>query len=212
MDVSGSSKANDTLFDRLKWMEEEITSWLSGQNFFHVDYRMGDELFILSSRAHYTLFVAIYAKLLWDNHGFPLKCSFHTADIPAPEGDPEQWSHEAVKETRNALETIKKSAVQDFISPDMDPPVEIALMYATDILDHMTDIQHQVASLKLGGMLQKDISSLLGKNESTISAHYSKSRGRQLEKILEFLSDHYQVDDTPLRSAFSRSFRKGLES
>ena len=63
MDVSGSSKANDTLFDRLKWMEEEITSWLSGQNFFHVDYRMGDELFILSSRAHYTLFVAIYAKL-----------------------------------------------------------------------------------------------------------------------------------------------------
>lgn len=62
---------DDTLFDRLKWMEEALTAWLSGRSFFHVDYQMGDELFILSSRAHYTLFIAIYAELLWDNHDFP---------------------------------------------------------------------------------------------------------------------------------------------
>ncbi|WP_170288613.1 sigma-70 family RNA polymerase sigma factor [Salinicoccus hispanicus] len=212
MDVSGSSKATEAIFKNLKWLEKEIGTWLTGDSFSHVNYRMGDELFILSSREHYTLFIAIYAKLLWESGDFPLKCSFHSADMEIPEGDPEQWSHEAIKDTRRALDQVKKSYIQDFTSPEMSQEVDVALMYATDILNHMTDIQRQVASFKIGGMLQKDISARLDKNESTISAHYSKSRGRQLTSILAFLAEYYQVDDGPLREGFSTSFERRAES
>ncbi|WP_237604815.1 MULTISPECIES: sigma-70 family RNA polymerase sigma factor [Salinicoccus] len=212
MDVSGSSKATEDIFENLKWLEKEIGTWLAGDAFSHVDYRMGDELFILSSRENYTQFIAIYAKLLWESGDFPLKCSFHSADMKIPEGDPEQWSHEAIKDTRNALDQVKKSYIQDFASPGMSQEVDIGLMYATDILNHMTDIQRQVACLKLGGMLQKDISAQLGKYESTISAHYSKSRGRQLASILSFLSEYYHVDDGPIREAFRNSFERRMTS
>lgn len=212
MDVSGSSRAGGEVFDHLSWLEKEISTWLSDEDFSHVDHRMGDELFILSSTGHYTLFIAIYAKLLWPDNDFPLKCSYISADLEPPEGDPEQWSSPAIKDTRSALDEIKKSAIQDFTSPDMTDEIDIATMYLTDILNSMTELQQEVASFKLGGMRQKDISLLLDKNESTISAHYRKSRGRQLEHILSFLTEYHSVNIDSLNEKFTASLNRRLES
>ncbi|WP_020008263.1 sigma-70 family RNA polymerase sigma factor [Salinicoccus albus] len=212
MDVSGSSRAGEEVFEHLSWLEKEISTWVSDEDFFHVDYRMGDELFILSSTRHYTLFIAIYAKLLWPDNDFPLKCSYISADTEPPEGDPEQWSSQEIKDTRSALDEIKKSAIQDFASPGMTDEIDVATMYLTDILNGMTPLQQEVASLRLGGMRQKDISLMLDKNESTISAHYRKSRGRQLERILSFLVQYHDTDIDKLNEKFTASFNRRLES
>lgn len=208
MDVSGSTRASETIFEELKQLETSIHSWLKDDAHFHVNYRMGDELFILSSKAHYTLFIAFYAKLLWNEKDFPLKCSFHTAEIDYPTGDPEEWSHASIKETRNALEDIKSSGIQDFASVEIPEEINIALMYATDIFNNMTRAQQDVVRLKISGERQKDIAHSLNKSHSTISAHFMKSRGNQLTIILEFLKDYYQVDTMEIAQRFKDSIKK----
>ncbi|WP_411841890.1 sigma-70 family RNA polymerase sigma factor [Salinicoccus sp. HZC-1] len=211
MDISGSSQADETVFNDLGWLEKEIQTWVADDGFSHVNYRMGDELFVLSSIPHNTLFIAIYAKLLWPHNDFPLKCSYHTADIKPPETNPEQWSHPAIKDTRESLENIKKLTMLDFASPDMPDEIEIPLMYATDIINGMTPLQQEVASLRLAGMLQRDIAAALDKTESTVSAHYSKSRGKQLEHIIKFLADYYETDIEVLNGHFTDSLKRRLK-
>lgn len=205
MDISGSSGADKEVFDDLKTLESDIRTWVLGDEFSHVDYRMGDEIFVLSSIPHNTLFISIYAKLLWPHNDFPLKCSFHTADVEPPAGDPEQWSHQSIKDTREALGEIKKSAIQDFASPGLPDRIAIPLMYLTDIINNMTPLQREVALLKLSGRRQTDIARILDKNESTVSAHYSKSRGRQFGIITAFLSDYYGTSGGALHSRFGET-------
>lgn len=212
MDISGSSDAGKEVFDDLRWLETEIQSWVSDNDFSHVNYRMGDELFVLSSIPCTTLFIAIYAKLLWPHTDFPLKCSYHTADVEPPAEDPEQWSHQSIKDTREALGDIKKSPIQDFASPKMPNDVAIPLMYLTDILNGMTPLQQEVASLRLSGMPQTDIARILDKNESTISAHYSKSRGRQLGIIITFLADYYEAPIKILGDHFTNTVNRRFQS
>lgn len=211
MDISGSSQADKAVFKDLGWLEKEIRTWVADNDFSHVDYRMGDELFVLSSIPYHTLFIAIHAKLLWPHNDFPLKCGYHTADIEPPKADPEQWSHPAIKDTRKSLESVKKLAVLDFASPKMPDEIEIALMYATDIINGMTPLQQEVASLKIAGMLQRDISQALDKTESTVSAHYRKSRGKQLEHIIYFLADYYEVNIQALNDHFRNSLKRRLQ-
>ncbi len=212
MDISGSSEADEKVFDSLRWLETEINNWVADNDFSHVNYRMGDELFVLSSLPHHTLFIAIYAKLLWPHNDFPLKCSYHTANIKPPAENPEQWSHPTIKETREALENIKKSAIQDFASPKMPDAASIPLMYATDILNTMTPLQQEVASMKLAGMLQRDIAGALDKTESTVSAHYTKSRGRQLGCIISYLADYYDTPLETLKEHFTESVERRFKS
>lgn len=210
MDVSGSTKATQGLSKEIKWLEKEISDWLDHQKKYYVNYRMGDELFIISSKPHYTLFIGIYAKLLWRENSFPLKCSFHTVDVEYPETDPEEWTHAAIKDTRNALDEVKKSTIQDFAGVDIDESIDVALMYVTDILNDLTDLQRGVMLLKMSGLTQKEIAETLNKSHSTISAHFQKSRGRQLEVILDFLKSHYkdEVDLLELQNKVTQSFRK----
>ncbi|WP_017549014.1 sigma factor-like helix-turn-helix DNA-binding protein [Salinicoccus carnicancri] len=208
MDISGSSGADKEVFDDLKTLESDIRTWILDDDFSHVDYRMGDELFVLSSTPHNTLFIAIYAKLLWPHNDFPLKCSFHTADVEPPAGDPEQWSHQSIKDTREALGEIKKSAIQDFTSPGLPDRIAIPLMYLTDIINNMTPLQREVALLKLSGRRQTDIARILDKNESTVSAHYSKSRGRQFSIIMTYLSDHYGISREGVHGRFRESVER----
>lgn len=210
MDVSGSTKAANGLSKEIKWLEKEISGWFDYQEKFYVNYRMGDELFIISSKPHYTLFIAFYAKLLWRENSFPLKCSFHTIDVEYPERDPEEWTHAGIKDTRNALDEVKKSAIQDFAGVDVESPVDVTLMYVTDISNSLTELQRSVLLLKMSGMTQKEIAETLNKSHSTISAHYHKSRGRQLEVIQDFLKSYYEeeVDISELQNKVTRSFRK----
>lgn len=210
MDVSGSTKATKGLSKEIKQLEKEISSWLDNQEKSYVNYRMGDELFIISSKPHYTLFIGFYAKLLWSENSFPLKCSFHTIDIEYPDKDPEEWTHASIKDTRGALDAVKKSPIQDFAGVDVDEPVDIALMYATDILNNLTALQREVLLLKMSGLAQKEIAEVLNKSHSTISAHFQKSRGRQLEVILSFLESYYEgkVDISGLQNKVSQSIRK----
>jgi len=210
MDVSGSTKAAQGLSKEIKWLEKEISDWLGHQEKSYVNYRMGDELFIISSKPHYTLFIAFYAKLLWRKSSFPLKCSFHTIDVEYPDTDPEEWTHAGIKDTRNALNEVKKSAIQDFAGVDVDSSVGVALMYVTDISNSLTELQRAVLLLKMSGLTQKEIAETLNKSHSTISAHYQKSRGRQLEVIQDFLQSYYEddVDITELQNKVTRSFRK----
>ncbi|AKG74154.1 sigma factor-like helix-turn-helix DNA-binding protein [Salinicoccus halodurans] len=212
IDISGSSDADKEVLDDLRRMETEIKTWVADDDFSHVNHRMGDELFALSSVPYNTLFIAIYAKLLWYHSDFPLKCSYHTADIEPPDGNPEQWSHRTVKDTREALEAIKKSSIQDFASPGMPDEIVIPLMYLTDILSGMTPLQQEVASLRLSGMPQKDIACILDKNESTVSAHYSKSRGRQLGIIITFLAARYGSRTEALSGHFKESVERRFKS
>lgn len=214
MDVSGSTKADRNLSKEIKRLEKEISDWLRHQEKFYVNYRMGDELFIISSKPHYTLFIAFYAKLLWRKNSFPLKCSFHTIDVEYPDTDPEEWTHAGIKDTRNALDEIKKSAIQDFAGVDIDSSLDVALMYVTDILNNLTELQRGVLLMKMSGMTQKEIAEALNKSHSTISAHYHKSRGRQLEVILDFLQSYYadEVDIAGLQNKVTRSFRKSGDS
>ena len=210
MDVSGSTKSAQGLSEDIKWLEKEISDWLEHQEKSYVNYRMGDELFIISSKPHYTLFIAFYAKLLWQENSFPLKCSFHTIDVEYPETDPEEWTHAAIKDTRNALDEVKKSTIQDFTGVDIDSSIDVALMYVTDILNNLTGLQREVLLLKMSGLTQKEIAETLNKSHSTISAHLQKSRGRQLEVILDFLESHYkdEVDLSKLQNKVTQSFRK----
>ena len=210
MDVSGSTKATQDLSKEIKWLEKEISGWLSHQEKSYVNYRMGDELFIISSKPHYTLFIAFYAKLLWRENSFPLKCSFHTIDEKFPETDPEEWTDAGIKETRIALDNVKKSAIQDFAGVDIDCSIDVALMYVTDILNNLTGLQREVLLMKMSNMTQKEIASSLNKSHSTISAHFQKSRGRQLEVILNFLESCYkdEVNLTELQNKVIQSFRK----
>ena len=160
------------------------------------------------------LFVSFYAKLLWRENNFPLKCSFHTVDVEYPDTDPEEWTHAAIKEVRNALDEVKNSAIQDFAGVDVESSVDIALMYVTDILNSLTELQRSVLLLKMSGMTQKEIAETSNKSHSTISAHYKKSRGRQLEVILDFLQSYYadEVDIAGLQNKVTRSFRKSGDS
>ena len=210
MDVSGSTKSAQGLSEDIKWLEKEISDWLEHQEKSYVNYRMGDELFIISSKPHYTLFIAFYAKLLWRENSFPLKCSFHTIDVEYPKTDPEEWTHAAIKDTRNALDEVKKSTIQDFTGVDIDSSIDVALMYVTDILNNLTGLQREVLLLKMSGLTQKEIAETLNKSHSTISAHLQKSRGRQLEVILDFLESHYkdEVDLSKLQNKVTQSFRK----
>lgn|SRR5699024_4557082 len=210
MDVSGSTKAAQGLSKEIKWLEKEIAGWLGQQDESYVNYRMGDELFILSSKPHYTLFISFYAKLLWWENSFPLKCSFHTIDIAYPKTDPEEWTDSAIKDTRNALDDVKKSAIQDFAGVDIDGAIDVALMYATDIFNNLTKLQRRVLLLKMSGLTQKEIAETLNKSHSTISVHYQKSRGRQLEVILDFLKTYHEdeVDISELQNKVTQSFRK----
>src|SRR5699024_9303151 len=212
MDISGSSGADKEVFDDLKMLEYDIKSWILDNDFSHVDYRMGDELFVLSSIPHNTLFIAIYAKLLWPHNDFPLKCSIHTADVEPPAGDPEHWSHKSIKDTRKALGELKKSAIQDFTSPDLPDSIVIPLMYLTDIINNMTPLQREVVLLKLSGRRQTDIARILDKNESTVSAHYSKSRGRQFGIITNFLSDYYGISREALYGRFQKTVERRFKS
>ncbi|SOC38995.1 helix-turn-helix transcriptional regulator [Salinicoccus kekensis] len=213
MDVSGSTRATKELPKEIKWLEHEISCWLDGEEKSYVNYRMGDELFVLSSKPHFTLFIAFYAKLLWWETEFPLKCSFHTVDIQYPDVDPEEWTDASVKDVRNSLDAIKNSSIQDFAGVGMPEAANVALMYATDILNNLTKLQREVLLLKMTGITQKEIAEILNKSHSTISAHFRKSRGAQLEVILNFLESHYkdETDITELKKKVVESIRKSGE-
>src|SRR5699024_9689041 len=184
MDVSGSTKAAQGLSKEIKWLEKEISDWLAHQEKSYVNYRMGDELFIISSKPHYTLSIAFYAKLLWRKSSFPLKCSFHTIAVEYADTDPDECTHAGIKDTRTAID--------DFAGVDVDSSVGVALMYVTDISNSPTELQRGVLLLKMSGLTQKEIAETLNKSHSTISAHYQKSRGRQLEVIQDFLQSYYE--------------------
>lgn len=155
---------------------------------------MGEELFILSSQPHYTILLSFYAKSLWPASEFPLKCSFHTVDVPFPEDNPAFWNHWTVRELRESLQTIKKSKVQDFSCPDMPKGIEIALMYATDIFRTVTPLQQEVMQYYLTGITQKEIAKLTKRSVSTISKHVHASRVKQLTEIIDYVSEHYELD------------------
>lgn len=210
MDVSGSTKATEGLSKEIKWLEKEISCWLDDEEKSYVNYRMGDELFIISSKPHYTLFIGVYAKLLWRENSFPLKCSSHTIDIEYPDTNPEEWTHASIKDTRAALDAVKKSQIQDFAGVDIEESIDVALMYVTDILNNLTVLQREVLLLKMSGLTQKEIAHVLNKSHSTISAHFQKSRGRQLEVIVDFLESYHEdeVDISGLKEKVAQSFRK----
>lgn len=155
---------------------------------------MGEELFILSSQPHYTILLSFYAKSLWPASEFPLKCSFHTVDVPFPENNPTFWNHWTVRELRESLQMIKKSKVQDFSCPDMPKGIEIALMYATDIFRTVTPLQQEVMQYYLTGITQKEIAKLTKRSVSTISKHVHASRVKQLTEIIDYVITHYELE------------------
>lgn len=198
MDVSNSTKAPKEIYDHLAFIEEKLQELNTGQNKIYVNYRMGDELFILSDTEHYTALLSLYVKVLWSASDFPLKCSFHSVDIPFPEGNPEHWNHPSIKTVRESLQSIKKSNMQDFASPYMTKGIEIALMYATDIFRDLTESQQEVMQYYLTGMSQKDIAAETNKSVATISKHVQLSRVKQLTEIIDYVKSTYSLSSDAL--------------
>lgn len=192
--MSNSAKAPPEIYNHLSLIERKLRSLNTDQNKLYMNYRMGEELFILSSQPHYTILLSFYAKSLWPASEFPLKCSFHTVDVPFPEDNPAFWNHWTVRELRESLQTIKKSKVQDFSCPDMPKGIEIALMYATDIFRTVTPLQQEVMQYYLTGITQKEIAKLTKRSVSTISKHVHASRVKQLTEIIDYVSEHYELD------------------
>lgn len=198
MDVSNSTKAPKEIYDHLAFIEEKLQELNTDQNRIYVNYRMGDELFILSDTEHYTALLSLYVKVLWPASDFPLKCSFHSVDIPFPEGNPEHWNHPSIKTVRESLQSIKKSNMQDFASPHMTKGIEIALMYATDIFRDLTESQQEVMQYYLTGMSQKDIAAKTNKSVATISKHVQLSRVKQLTEIIDYVKSTYSLNSEVL--------------
>lgn len=194
MGVSNSTKAPPEIYEHLSLVERKLQSLNTDENKLYMNYRMGEELFILSSQPYYTILLSFYAKSLWPASEFPLKCSFLTVDVPFPESNPEFWNHWSVKSLRESLQTIKKSKVQDFSSPDMPRGIEIALMYATDIFRTVTPLQQEVMQYYLTGMSQKEIAKLTKRSVSTISKHVHASKVKQLTEIIDYVIEHYELD------------------
>lgn len=194
LDVSNSTKAPPEIYNHLSHIERKLRDLNSDENKLYMNYRMGEELFILSSQPHYTILLAFYAKSLWPASDFPLKCSFHTVDDSYPEYNPDRWNHPSIKAVRESLQTIKKSKVQDFSSPDMPKGIEIALMYATDIFRTVTPLQQEVMQYYLTGITQKEIARLTKRSVSTISKHVHASRVKQLMKIIDYVSEQYELN------------------
>ena len=194
LDVSNSSKAPPEIYSHLSHIEGKLRSLNSDESKLYMNYRMGEELFILSSQPYYSILLAFYAKSLWPASGFPLKCSFHTVDDYYPEYNPERWNHPSIKAVRESLQTIKKSKVQDFASPDMPKGIEIALMYATDIFRTVTPLQQEVMQYYLTGITQKEIARLTQRSVSTISKHVHASRVKQLTEIIDYVSEQYELN------------------
>ena len=198
MDVSNSTKAPKEIYDHLAFIEEKLQELNTDQNRIYVNYRMGDELFILSDTEYYTALLSLYVKVLWPASDFPLKCSFHSVDIPFPEGNPEHWNHPSIKTVRESLQSIKKSNMQDFASPYMTKGIEIALMYATDIFRDLTESQQEVMQYYLTGMSQKDIAAETNKSVATISKHVQLSRVKQLTEIIDYVKSTYSLNSEVL--------------
>lgn len=194
MDVTNSTKAPPEIYEHLSLIERKLQNLNSDDNKLYMKYRMGDELFILSSEPHYTVLLAFYAKSLWPASDFPLKCSFLTVEAPFPEYNPEFWNHWSMKALRESLEEIKKSKVQDFACPDMPKGIDIALMYATDIFRNVTALQQEVMQYYLTGMRQKDIAKLTRRSVSTISKHVHASKVKQLTEIIDYVIEHYELE------------------
>lgn len=198
MDVSNSTKAPQEIYDHLTFIEKKLQALNTDKHKVYVNYRMGDELFILSDKENYTALLSLYVKILWPASDFPLKCSFHSVDIPFPEGNPEHWNHPSIKIVRESLQAIKKSNIQDFASPDMSKGIEIALMYATDIFRGLTKIQQEVMQYYLAGVSQKEIARETERSEPTISKHLRLSRVKQLVEIIDYLKSTYQLTSDEL--------------
>lgn len=192
--MSNSTKAPPEIYNHLSLIERKLQSLNTDQNKLYMNYRMGEELFILSSQPHYTILLSFYAKSLWPASEFPLKCSFHTVDVPFPENNPAFWNHWTVRELRESLQMIKKSKVQDFSCPDMPKGIEIALMYATDIFRTVTPLQQEVMQYYLTGITQKEIAKLTKRSVSTISKHVHASRVKQLTEIIDYVIEQYELD------------------
>lgn len=193
IDVSNSSHAPPNIYSHLSYIERKLRSLDSDANKLYINYRVGEELFILSSQAHYPILLAFYAKSLWPASDFPLKCSFHTIDDIYPEYHPDRWDHPAIRAVRESLQTIKKSKVQDFSSPYMPKGIEIALMYATDIFRTVTPLQQEVMQYYLTGITQKEIARLTRRSVSTISKHVHASRVKQLSEIIDYVIEQYEL-------------------
>lgn len=193
LDVSNSTKAPPEIYNHLSLIERKLQSLNTEQNKLYMNYRMGEELFILSSQPHYTILLSFYAKSLWPASDFPLKCSFNTVDVPYPKGNRVFWNHWSVRELRESLQTIKKSKVQDFSCPDMPKGIEIALMYATDIFRTVTPLQQEVMQYYLTGITQKEIARLTHRSVSTISKHVHASRVKQLTEIIDYVIEQYEL-------------------
>ena len=194
LDVSNSTKAPPEIYNHLSFIERKLRSLNTDNNKRYMNYRMGEELFIISSQPYYTILLSFYAKSLWPASDFPLKCSFHTVDDSYPEYNPDRWDHPAIKAVRESLEAIKKSKVQDFSSPDMPKGIEIALMYATDIFRTVTPLQQEVMQYYLTGISQKEIAKLTQRSVSTISKHVQVSRVKQLSEIIDYVIEHYEME------------------
>lgn len=193
LDVSNSEKAPSGIYNHFSYIERKLRDLNSSENKLYMNYRLGKELFILSSEPHYTILLAFYAKSLWPASDFPLKCSFHTIDDSYPEYNPDRWNHPSIETVRAALQKIKKSKIQDFTSPEMPKGIEIACMYATDIFRTVTPLQQEVMQYYLTGMTQKNIAKLTRRSVSTISKHVHASRVKQLTEIIDYVIEQYEL-------------------
>src|SRR5699024_3867869 len=194
LDVSNSTKASPEIYNHLSFIERKLRSLNTDNNKIYMNYRIGEELFIISSQPYYTILLSFYAKSLWPASDFPLKCSFHTVHDSYPEYNPDRWNHPSIKAVRESLQTIKKSKLQYYASQEMPKGIELALMYGTDIFRTVTPLQQEVMQYYLTGITQKEIAKLTKRSVSTISKHVHASRVKQLTEIINYVSDQYELN------------------
>ncbi|MCE4956982.1 hypothetical protein [Macrococcoides caseolyticum] len=189
MDVSSSTKFNnaDEISQQLIQLTIEIEKWTENIPYKYINFRMGDELFFVSSSLSATLFSSYYIKLLWPFKHQPVKFGIAACEGDFPEGNLEHWNAPIIKQARYNLAQIKHSDVSDFYmtidGQNIDIYNQVVFPYLTEIVRNHSEMQRQAILLSFVYPQQKDIAQALDKGVSTISEHLKKGHKKQLQSI-----------------------------
>lgn len=210
MDVTGStSNSNSKDISRyLAKLEQRIKVWCEDLPVSYINYRMGDELFFVSSSPANTMVLSYYIKLCWPFKKQPIKFGISIGEAQLPTSNFEHWNDPLIKHARLALDEIKDQDLTDFnlvYDSDITPLCNTIFYYLTDILNEHTEVQRDVFLASLTHESQNELAVHLNKSVSTISAHLKKARSKQLHTIEQNLSTLFPNYDERMREKIKKS-------
>ncbi|MDR0137606.1 hypothetical protein RFW18_07575 [Metabacillus idriensis] len=198
MDIQNSSAEGigEELSAYLEKMVKWIKTWTTEEVI--VKHRRGDEVILIANGYSAAYVIAHFISVIWKLRDNPpyFGVSFGDINRELQEIDIETWIHPMIKLAREANESLKKEGADraqfrfhlNENRYEIQVLINSLLVLRQKIMNEQTDIQRMVFSLYEIFRQQRKISGILSKSPSTISSHFKKGSGEELEMIFANLT------------------------